>query len=371
MSLVVYLDTQDYINFFHAKNGDKYSIILNEIIEHRDAGRIILCYSFAIIMEFITKPSDENRDERVRRGQLIKSLCGKNSLPYITELAGGVVFPNDGHWMLSSKERLISGKKFKLQLINQLRKKILTSPEYNRASRKRLSKPSEIEKMLKRPEMKFGRTRADFGDFPVSDEFIESQVAERFVKGQCSAAEFESHVNAWLSDPAELSRIMYDYSNLENMKDKFLGRQIENISKLIMDFSNHIAAIQEINQEKVALRRSLVEAGMHKSKARKDVPLIKIPKIDLKSGSSDLTELIGEQRVDHINHYIEKATAPGYRFLPSDIFDIFQMCYVYECDLFRCDKAMAHLFSDFTPFQGKLVPRLEDLPLRISDALST
>lgn len=371
MSLIVYLDTQDYINFFHAKDGDRNSRILKEILEQRDAGRIILCYSFVTIMEFITKPNEENRDERVRRGQLIKSICGKNSLPFLTELNEGVNFPNEGHWMLSSKDRIISAKKFKLQLINRLRESILSSSEYNRATRKRLSKPSEIQKMFKQPNMKFGRTRADFGDFPVSEEFIASRITEKFLKGQCSEAEFESYFNAWLSDPAKLSRIAYDYSKLENMKDRFFGKQIVNISQLITNYSAHIAAIQAINEERISLRKSLVETGTHKSTARKDVPLVKIPKIDLKSGAGDLSKLIGEHRVDHINLYIEKATVPGYRFLPSDIFDVFQMCYVYECDLFRCDKAMAHLFKDFAPFQGKLVSRLEDLPKRISEALSS
>lgn len=156
MSLIVYLDTQDYINFFHAKDGDRNSRILKEILEQRDAGRIILCYSFVTIMEFITKPNEENRDERVRRGQLIKSICGKNSLPFLTELNEGVNFPNEGHWMLSSKDRIISAKKFKLQLINRLRESILSSSEYNRATRKRLSKPSEVQKMFKQPNMKFG-----------------------------------------------------------------------------------------------------------------------------------------------------------------------------------------------------------------------
>ena len=45
--------------------------------------------------------------------------------------------------------------------------------------------------------------------------------------------------------------------------------------------------------------------------------------------------------------------------------DLIQMCYAYDCDLFRCDKSMANTFRNFEPFQGKLVDRFSELPKRI------
>ena len=51
--------------------------------------------------------------------------------------------------------------------------------------------------------------------------------------------------------------------------------------------------------------------------------------------------------------------------------DLFQMCYAYDCDLFRCDKDMANTFRKFEPFQGKLVGRFVELPNRIGGLLGS
>ncbi|KPP84434.1 MAG: hypothetical protein HLUCCO07_09420 [Rhodobacteraceae bacterium HLUCCO07] len=47
------------------------------------------------------------------------------------------------------------------------------------------------------------------------------------------------------------------------------------------------------------------------------------------------------------------------------------MCYVQDCDLFRCDKKMADLYRDYEPFEGKLVSKFSDLPARIEERLSS
>jgi hypothetical protein len=47
--------------------------------------------------------------------------------------------------------------------------------------------------------------------------------------------------------------------------------------------------------------------------------------------------------------------------------DLMQFCYAYDVDLFRCDKAMAHIFRDYEPFRGKLVSSFFQLPEKIQE----
>lgn len=82
-----------------------------------------------------------------------------------------------------------------------------------------------------------------------------------------------------------------------------------------------------------------------------------------------LEEIMGEGRADYIGHYMLKSSRKDYNLKRSDIMDIMQMCYVPDCDLFRCDKAMADLYRDYEPFVGKLVARFRDLPARIEARL--
>ena len=50
--------------------------------------------------------------------------------------------------------------------------------------------------------------------------------------------------------------------------------------------------------------------------------------------------------------------------------DLFQMCYAYDCNLYRCDKAMGNMFRDFEPFEGKLVSRFRELPDRVEELVA-
>ena len=96
MALIVYLDTQDYINLFNESDEGPNHQVLADLLEHRDRGEIVIGFSFATILEFITKPDAANRRERVRRGQLVKDICGPNAFPYPTAIPKGASFPMTG-----------------------------------------------------------------------------------------------------------------------------------------------------------------------------------------------------------------------------------------------------------------------------------
>jgi len=371
MSLILYLDTQDYINLFNEPDDGPYYRVLSDILAFRDHGDLIIGFSFATIMEFITKPNQENRLERGRRGQLIKDICGQNAFPYLTDLADGARFPNGGNWMTSENKKFVSARKFRREIHQKLIATIADQKGLNRNQRRILGRKSTVSQLIRESGATWGRTRSDYGDFPVSDEIIESRVLERFMKGQCSDQEFEQRLNGWLTDPAEFSRLAYDYKDMPNMIDTIFGTSVDSLVQAIGKVVSAVNTLTAHNEKTLETRRKLTDAGVHKRNAKKLTKQIKLPTINASPMVADLEALLGVGRAGHIGHYLEKTTKRGFHFKRSDIMDIMQMCYTYDCDLFRCDKAMAHMFNDYGPFKGKLVSHFNDLPERIQMLLDT
>ena len=116
-------------------------------------------------------------------------------------------------------------------------------------------------------------------------------------------------------------------------------------------------------------RQNLIDMGFDKRTARQLTPPVQRPTLDPSDVVHKIEDHIGEGRAGHIGHYLLKAAQKNYGFKRSDFMDIIQMCYVSDCDLFRCDKAMADLYRDYDPFTGKLVAKFTDLPARIEARL--
>ena len=86
-----------------------------------------------------------------------------------------------------------------------------------------------MRRLLRENDLRWGTSREDFKGIPVSDELIESGVLTRFLKGQCSDAEFEERINRWILDPAEFSRIAYDYADKPNLLEECFGPSLGEI----------------------------------------------------------------------------------------------------------------------------------------------
>lgn len=370
MPLVIYLDTQDYIKIFNEPKGGSNHRVLDQLLECRDNGDILIGFSFATVMEFITKPIEKYRAERVRRGELIKHICGANAFPNVIDLARGAKFPNGGRWMFRANEKLVSAQAFKKKMHDTLVEELAKNESLNRRQRRELGRKSTMSQLIRRTGTALGRSRSDYGDLPVSDEFIESRIFERFIKGQCSNAEFEERMHQWISDPAEYSRILYDYADHPDAIAKFFGKPIDEIEGAISELKKVEISMRSVKEDMLKLRKKLIESGYSKREARDMIKLQNFSATDLSQIDKSLGEVVGKGRSGHFRHYLERIIKTDVKFKRSDVMDLMQMCYAYECDLFRCDKAMADTFRDFQPFQGKLVSRFSELPERIERKLS-
>lgn len=367
--LILYLDTQDYIRLFNEPDDGPAHAILDKLLESRDRGDIEIGYSWAIMLEFITRPTDKFREERVRRGQLVKDICGRNAFPFFLDLKHGARFPNNGLWITGRDGKLITAKWFRRQMEKQYLETLAEQRGLNRTQRRRLKTPSAMRQLLRENTSTWGTKREDFKGLPVSDELIESGVLTRFLKGRCSDAEFEERVNRWLSDPTEFSRIAYDYADKPNLLNEFFGQSLNNMEAAFQQMQEATRNFDELGKTIRGHRRNLIDMGFDKRTAKRLIKPVQRPALDPSEAVRKIEDHIGEGRAGHIGHYMLKASQKDYSFKRSDFMDIMQMCYVPECDLFRCDKAMADLYRDYEPFAGKLVAKFTDLPARIEARL--
>lgn len=369
MALIIYLDTQDYINIFNESEDGPSKKVLKDLLSYRDNGDIVIGFSFATILEFITKPNAENRSERVRRGQLIKDICGPNAFPYLTDLARGAKFPNEGRWLHFGREKIISAKAIRLSMEKACASELSKTPNLTRKERRKFQTRSGMKELLRTTGSNWGRKRSDYGELPVSDEFIESRVFERFMKGQCSDTELEQKLNAWASDPAEFSRIAFDYGDSPDLIKTHFGAALESIESSAVGIQDVLEQQRKLNSAQLARRVALKESGMDEAEAKNLTKQLALPDVDFTNITERLEAAFGKRYVGHFSHYIAQVMRHGYTFKRSDLMDVMQMCYAYDCDFFRCDKAMAHTFRNFEPFKGKLVARFAELPERIAGRL--
>jgi hypothetical protein len=184
-------------------------------------------------------------------------------------------------------------------------------------------------------------------------------------------AEFEERINRWITDPAEYSRIVYDYADQPNMIDEFFREGVDRMEAAFHEIQGTHKAFDKIGEQLRSTRKTLIETGMDTRKAKQMTKPLKRASVDPKDIVTKLEKHVGTGRADHFGHYLAQIVKPGYSYKRSDLMDIMQMCSVSECDLFRCDKAMENTFRGFAPFQGKLVGRFTELPDRIERLLET
>jgi len=364
--LTIYLDTSDYSHLFYEPPDGPAHQTLKQLLAFRDQGKVAIGYSWATIVEFITKPTSAYRDQRTRRGQLIKDICGRNAFPFLTDLKKGARFPNNGIWLEGQDGKMFTAKWWRSVSRKQYLSVLAEQQNLNRAQRRRLKTESGMRQLLKESAIAWGNKREDFAGIPVSDELIASGIFSRFSKGQCSDAEFEERVNRWLSDPAEFSRIYYDYAGKEDFKKEFMETSLDKVETCLQQLHQAICGMED---KRKALREELIRTGAETRRVREVMRAYKFEVLDSSSVVRSLEQEVGEGRANHIAHYMLKASRKNYQFSRSDLMDIIQMCYVQDCDLFRCDKKMADLYRDYKPFAGKLVSKFSDLPARIEERL--
>ncbi|WP_421905474.1 hypothetical protein [Mameliella sp.] len=365
--LVTYLDTSDYISTFGKPETDKNSRVLKEMLRLRDEGKVTFGYSIITLIEFITKPPEGYSQERKDRGKYVKKICGLQAFPYPPDLEKGACFPNGGRWIGRANDNFVDLQRTVKAIERNLRSRIRNDKSLPRHERRRIAATATLRDFLKATKIPFGHKRGDFPNSLVSDEFIEGRYLERAIMGEIPFGLVEKHFSSWMNDPEKFSEIIYDYSNSENLIDRFFDG-FRDLEAKFSDLAAMRVEIQEFNQSTSEINTQVSKLTSDEdSKVATRLKKLAIPKYSARDFDERISKSLGKKHSKHFSHYLEYMWKNPSSFKRSDFFDLWQLCYAYEADLIRCDKRMAHIFSDFAPFEGKLVPKFSELPQRILD----
>ncbi|MEO8241305.1 MAG: hypothetical protein ABI832_03280 [bacterium] len=365
--LVVYLDTQDYVNIQHRRDNTANASVLNYLLTKVADGDIIIPYSPMIVLEFLTRPGSGLGEDRAERGRILKEFCGLNT--FAMEFGK----PNDslrsdGNWIGEDLTKGISLKPLLQKYINEARAAIISQSSLNRKARRQLSNDRFVWKYLRTVNPTFGRKKEDFDPIPVSQEFLDGRFMERYLRGEISESTVHEAFSKWMTDPEEFCRIYYEYNNSPNAIDHFFGKTIKSLgdaSKKAEDLCKEIIESQKL---RLSLRQDIIASGVEKRAAVKMTPPFK-SNYNLESLREKTDMTFGVGKGDHFLTYFLAILKGKTSWLSSDFGDLFHFIYAYKCDLFRCDKKMASIMAECPAFSGKLVASFFDLPKRIDEEL--
>ena len=366
--LVVYLDTQDYINIQLHRNEDTVSSVVRFLQTKIAEGSVIVAYSPMIVLEYLTRPEIGFSENRIERGIILNEFCGLNTFSMEFGNKSGLL-RSDGNWVGDKLSRGISIKSILRQGVEKARKEISGISGLNRKARRKVSSDGYLNSYFKSISSTFGRRREDFGTMPVSQAFLDGRFIERYLQGEIGEAIVNTAFCKWMTNPEEFCKVYYEYYDSPNAMNHFFGSTIEKIAAAAKNAENLCGSILSSERTRLALRQNLKDAGIEKREAIKLTPAARHD-FNVDASRAGMESSFGKGRAEHFLTYMLAIVRGKTTWFSSDFGDLFHFMYAYECDLFRCDKKMANIMADCQPFAEKLVASFFDLPNRIEELLA-
>jgi len=372
--IVLYLDTQDYVNLSKKNILPEYKVVLDCLEKYTDQGALLIGFSALNVFEFITPPKDSFLQDRRARGEFISGLCKQNCFPHFSDLKSGASFPNRGMWLPLDLMNLFTPESLKKSFRREIKKLIESEKSLNREQRRELSN-SKIIKSKLRPLLYKMEPFREISGVPLPESIIKERLFEKFLTGDISARHFSNRLTRWLVDPAYFADVYYSYGGNVSPIDQFFEAPINGMQDAFEQLSASWIAAKNIHQAHGKtireLERAQRAAGESGEKIAATRRALKIKKPEISVDLRLIEDKLGLGRLSHVSPWLEEKIRSGKNFVRSDFLDLLHLIYAYDCDLFRCDKDTASALRTHEPFVGKLVPRLAELPTRIERLLTT
>src|ERR1700683_5005544 len=97
--LRLHLDTSDFARMYRAAPGSPAAQTRDALKQFVQTRKIEIGLSYHVVFELLQKAAPEHRADRLERARLLTELCGRNVLPYPSDLGQGFRFSNDGLWV--------------------------------------------------------------------------------------------------------------------------------------------------------------------------------------------------------------------------------------------------------------------------------
>lgn len=367
---IVYLDTQDFIRFRNNLDDAEIRKVFDYLRTGNEAGRFHVGYSFYHITEFITPPGQSKfLQDRQERGQLIKDICGAKAFPFITDIGDGARFPNDGFWIPRRSMPKINIHETMIKTVTRAINSLENKP--NRALRRRLKTMSGLREVIKSTRINLSPEDLEKNGLNTVHAQVLAKYFAQCIRGEISELAVQRKLYSWMNDPSEFAHLWYEFGGRDNALEEFIKKPLavfgEMIQNYIKTFNEYSEMVSGANSARRDLEKDLKEIGISKVEIAKILPSRQeIPKPAEWEVSTKIDTLLSG-RLRHFIHYTNKRFRGIGKFEENDLADLSHMIHAYDSDLFRCDRKMHNIFSDFHPFSGKLVCRLQELPERIEN----
>jgi hypothetical protein len=369
----VYLDTSDYAAFCAEPRKETVQDVWEYLVQQVDAGAVEVGFSWAIISELIQDFDEEHRQNRVKRAETVKQICGANAFCYPTELKEGNSFSRDGYWFPSTM-KAFNIRAFEKAWIHAVGSNKTLIP--NRAQRNALKNVKLRRKALRQYPQLVDLTQIDLGLIPLTDEFVNEQYLYRFMVGKLPTEDANKELLKIVTDPVRYIVSWFDMAGKTNtfskdMQASFLSIQeaFGKMEKAVQEIKSSLKVHKKLEREMYRLKAPSEQIQYHKIiKSRLSETLNFKNSIKPKD---NLLQLLGDFGYDVFLAYFEERLDPhGMKPKSSDIADIIHALYIPHCDLWRGDSSFAHmLVKRSVTHSDRVVPKLSELPDRIDSWL--
>ncbi|MCW5717066.1 MAG: hypothetical protein KIS68_04455, partial [Bauldia sp.] len=374
--IIVYLDTSDYVRLYTAADDSDYGNIRSSLLSFVDSRTVRIGLSFPIVFELLQDCSPEFLEDRLARANFLERVCGAHAFAHLADMRDGRLhLSDDGIWMPREVVR-----RFNLSgLEKELTKRIRSDTRGNRKQRRALSRSQTIRDVIRANRDAFDLSASDL-PFPFPDEFVRERYFTRYLLREITEAEAAAALARWFTEPSVFFQVWFKYYGQPNLLKSLIDNHIDKFFSTIQGVVDARAAVATKREELMQKIRVMEDAArklpfalsasiLNKAKElrRQLAKRLGLQPVEL----INLYSTIGRERAQFMEAYFEGATRGAYRSKRSDLVDMMHAMYIPDCDLWRGDRGFSDvLIKNNVAYKERIVRSLEDLPARISDALS-
>ncbi|MGE4193556.1 MAG: hypothetical protein AB7E51_09235 [Pseudodesulfovibrio sp.] len=335
----VYLDTSDYIQLY-TKRNDWQESLFQFLIEKSMSNEIVVVYSYSIIMELLQDYSQEYREDRLARAEIVKTLCGRNTLRFFMEIEDddNDVFSNACDWNPSFVKEALEINSFIKKLVFMM----VENETTHKSIRKKLLTKKGLTRFIKKhPELLDSRNI----DFVFPEEFYKRDVLNSYILGKISRDSANALLLEMLNDPVLFFINYYDVGQFSN----YFVAPFHTMSKTLKEGIEKVTILAQNSKQAESLILDF-DPELYWDKIYDFFP-------------------------QYIRHILKSFFQDNYKtphFQQSDMADMTHALYLPHTDIWRGDKHFSNLLiRQKIPHHEKIVPKLRDLPQRIEAALKS
>lgn len=367
--ILVYLDSQDFINFSKQPMSSAHAKIFDSLIDLKSHGLATFGVSLFHIAEVLNPDSEGFEAYQKHTGQIIHELTDGQAFPFFSEIIGGEAsFPNNGLWFPDLGVEGLASFWEEDYIKNLINEKLREKTDFTRAQRKFISHPKRLSKFINETEFEMPDIFQQMG-------FNKKDVVSSIIHPARKRREIRERIFTLLSDPRLYCELIAAVNPGENPVRALVEEQFANAKASLMKY---VQANEEFNSSIRSLETTIEEIEKVEIETLGKKTAVTI---DARKRLNDLRKSIAlpdfqyeekfpEERFSYLKSYFEGIRRTNGKPKESEVVDLLHLLYHKDVDLIRVDRRMAEVLKTDIVLKGKLVPRLSELPNFIEDALS-